>query len=1464
MELDPREGRPWSLMALILLGPTLACSPTGPMEDTYPDGGETAAVDASPSPNHDAGAADADVLGQDANTDGGFVDASEQIVLFDQLLVPGLRVSLRVPSPPDQLPPEYLGLGVDLVAEGDVFDSRTSTISLVPGVLHFKPEGRTFQVPLELRIELPGAALSLEQEAEQDLLLWEPEHRRWHQEVADSWDPQTRTLRAHIQHFSYRTIAYVPGQISRTRLEAPLVAGEMSSISLEKKNLDGDTLGCSFCEIDGDQCTSSCRTFNERVEVTPRAARQHRLVIWKQTLPLGIPAQHELWVQDFEVDPIGMRLEETAEWERIASRLAPVVHMAANEVYLPSPIETLLGGDTTTVQVVRSLRELGRATGPEAIGNLLSSTGCINALVKRQGSESLRQWTADASGLTSPSSIRRPTIYWTVDVDTSQAVLTYWMLYPYDPKSPSLSGGAHPYDRESMSVLLDDSSGIWEPRYIIYAGHLAGQHLYHVNWDSSGHVVRGWDTGAVRLAWPNETETQCGHPLAYVALGSHAVYPRAGVYVVDARAWSRRLMAPGEPIVDLLGEVLVGTEPTLGDGRTLCPPGRPDLCSGSLDLVYDLLAFPSAQQRTRPHAARALLFSGDWVDGPLIYDERFPPFLPRYSHPFLWASQSTQAALPCPGADCITRCTAENQPPAPPSLPASTTARVGETTTLSVTVGSDPEAGEVRLVCNAEASNFGSDGYASAFGLGSRVVDLSMTWQVLGTQILQCHTEDRAGAMSAVASMQVDVRSLPPFPASIQGPRLLLASQVGDFTVTVGVDPAGDQVGARCSVLGSYLPSGTYDSGIGPGGREVVVRIGWDAPGSKHLSCESYDEHMESQLEAPQEMEVLVTSSSTPTIAIQDLVTTSTSVAFRLTLTSTIGVLGVELRVWEVGSDGSPPQASDSPVQSGSLSAAASRSVSMFGLQPEQWHALQVVTSTHAGYPTSSAWAWFETGALPTAGFSVTPTTSMTTTEAGGSASAQVRLLSPPTAPVTIPVASSDPGEGLVQPVALVFDAHNWSITQVLTISGVDDALADGDQVFSVTLDAARSMDPAYDGLDPADIAATNIDDDRGALPGWEAHPTHIATVSGPYTPGHGGLSVACTRGIWAVVFPEDGIFSAVDLNMVVSRNRGASWSPSAPIDPQASFDTASENSPVVAMSPTGTWMVGADQGGLVRLLQSHDAGATWSVAPLPGSPTQYFPNWLFDLDTDGAGGWLLAFADQHTNTIRYAVSRDDGATWSTLQDLQLPAPNGGISGSVQVGMSGLAWIIMWATTDSLGGTIGTDADIVFSRSLDQGATWSPTRPITAAARTDNNHEVPIDLDMRGRHAVVTWTRLQASSEAGTHRSVDAGATWGPSLPLPIIPATLAIDSRGHALIVGSQGSGPSFGASLAYVTSTVSSLVWSPPALVPSSTTAFPAHRSPDLATDDGGNYLLVSEEVDGSSVWSPDRLLVFTYVWP
>jgi hypothetical protein len=115
---------------------------------------------------------------------------------------------------------------------------------------------------------------------------------------------------------------------------------------------------------------------------------------------------------------------------------------------------------------------------------------------------------------------------------------------------------------------------------------------------------------------------------------------------------------------------------------------------------------------------------------------------------------------------------------------------------------------------------------------------------------------------------------------------------------------------------------------------------------------------------------------------------------------------------------------------------------------------------------------------LKTPGFQVTPTTGLVTNEAGTTATFAVSLQAPPTADVLVPIHPSNTSEGAVSTSELTFTPGNWNLPQVVTVTGVDDSIVDGDAGFTIVLGPAVSSDATYNGLDPHDVSATNLDNE--------------------------------------------------------------------------------------------------------------------------------------------------------------------------------------------------------------------------------------------------------------------------------------------------------------------------------------------------------------------------------------------------
>lgn len=116
-----------------------------------------------------------------------------------------------------------------------------------------------------------------------------------------------------------------------------------------------------------------------------------------------------------------------------------------------------------------------------------------------------------------------------------------------------------------------------------------------------------------------------------------------------------------------------------------------------------------------------------------------------------------------------------------------------------------------------------------------------------------------------------------------------------------------------------------------------------------------------------------------------------------------------------------------------------------------------------------------------TAGF-VVSAVSGNTTEAGGLATFTIALQSEPTANVTVNFKTDDASEGTVAIASLTFTPANWNVTQTVTVTGIDDALADGTQPYQIDFTATTSADPNYAAIVPANVDLSNTDNDTAGI----------------------------------------------------------------------------------------------------------------------------------------------------------------------------------------------------------------------------------------------------------------------------------------------------------------------------------------------------------------------------------------------
>jgi len=264
--------------------------------------------------------------------------------------------------------------------------------------------------------------------------------------------------------------------------------------------------------------------------------------------------------------------------------------------------------------------------------------------------------------------------------------------------------------------------------------------------------------------------------------------------------------------------------------------------------------------------------------------------------------------------------------------------------------------------------------------------------------------------------------------------------------------------------------------------------------------------------------------------------------------------------------------------------------------------------------------------------------------------------------------------------------------------------------------------------------------------------------------------------GVWLAGW----VVSATSPEIVRSTDNGATWT--APV----TLPIASGGPLRIVSLSGGQWIVvmktSEALGGLgtdsdLVLMRTLDDGGTWS-APVPlntDAATDSFDEGAFDLASDGAGTLVAVWSRINDSVLASSTSTDGGMTWSapvTVSTLtNFPV---GLFPSVATDGAG-KWIVVWSSNDDLGGTIGTDTDILFTVSTDAGATWSAAAPVDPNAGSDPFDDFGEDIATDGNgNWYASWDGGVGGNKGFADqifsRSTDGGVTWS-------APAAVNVDA---------------------------------------------------------------------------------------
>ena len=156
------------------------------------------------------------------------------------------------------------------------------------------------------------------------------------------------------------------------------------------------------------------------------------------------------------------------------------------------------------------------------------------------------------------------------------------------------------------------------------------------------------------------------------------------------------------------------------------------------------------------------------------------------------------------------------------------------------------------------------------------------------------------------------------------------------------------------------------------------------------------------------------------------------------------------------------------------------------------------------------------------AGITVTPTTGLKTSELGAATAFGMVLRYRPTSDVTVPLSSSNPSAGLPGVGSVTFTPATWNIPRMVSVTGQDDGLFNGNVLYRIVTGPAISGDPLYSGRNAADVSILNIRrTDVGRYDGVYTG-TYSGTVSGS-GPINGPVRAEIRGGVITVTLPGTG-----------------------------------------------------------------------------------------------------------------------------------------------------------------------------------------------------------------------------------------------------------------------------------------------------------------------------------------------------
>ena len=237
---------------------------------------------------------------------------------------------------------------------------------------------------------------------------------------------------------------------------------------------------------------------------------------------------------------------------------------------------------------------------------------------------------------------------------------------------------------------------------------------------------------------------------------------------------------------------------------------------------------------------------------------------------------------------------------------------------------------------------------------------------------------------------------------------------------------------------------------------------------------------------------------------------------------------------------------------------------------------------------------------------------------------------------------------------------------------------------------------------------------------------------------------------------------------------------------------------------------------------RSPDRGLSWgskiNISRSKGS------SWWPDMAADGSGNVYIIWEENANIEIDFSRSQDDGDSWSPPLNL---SRHGGaglvVMPSIALDGSGRLFAV-WAGVGAWSGTV------YFSRSSNQGSTW--TLPIALASNAKESKRPRVAVDMWGGVYVAWCGERAAYTDIYFRRSTDRGAHWDAAVNITndardLVDPVIAVDVLGNINVAWGEET-PNTTWQIYFTRSTDKGATWSASSAV---ITSF--CQSPALAAD-------------------------------